>query len=105
MILDLWLVFIGTIFVIFLYLGFRFDSKLLRMIGWTLLFLISVVFLNIGIDYPNGLNQTIINASTTYTYDMYGNYQNHTVGYLMTITSAICFLFELFDNKIKEMIA
>lgn len=92
----LFLVIIG----LFLTFGYKYKIPILVMTAWIALLVASLDFEINGFEYSIGLNQTAVNASNTVAYDIMASYQNHTIGFIFIIVSALAFVSVFFTTTL-----
>ena len=106
--------------LVFLVIGYIWDLPVLKLVGWTFLFVLGVNTLNEGISVNIGTNSTqefpcnttiqdlCLSAGyynvTTYTRDAYYNYESHFLSYWLCVVAAVMFADTLFSLKHEKKV-
>ena len=85
--------------IAFVIIGYQYDSEVLRMIGFLTILIIGVAMITDGIDYVSGSNITEVTSSLTTVDKVYTNYENDTIGFMLSIIGAVSFVLTFFELK------
>ena len=97
MIIEFFVLFIIISFL-FITLGYSIQIDAFKIVGWAILFIISMVFMLGYVEVSTGSN--IVANGTGYTITpTYTTYANHTIAFLMVIISIFGTVFIAFERK------
>ena len=82
----------------FLVLGYFTNIDLFRIVGIIFIFLLGTIFMASGIEYKSGSTVTTVGAVNTIV-NNYTTYDNHTIGFYITIAGALGFVWIMIDRK------
>lgn len=85
--------------VAFIVIGYQYDSEILRMIGFTIIFFIGILVVTDDISYSTGSNIVEVNTSTTVVTKNYTTYTNSSLGIMLATIGAISFFLTLFELR------
>jgi hypothetical protein len=85
--------------VAFIIIGYQYDSEILRMIGFTMIFICGVLVITDDISYVSGSNVVEINTSTTVITKNYTLYENTSLGVMLATIGAVSFFLTLFELR------
>lgn len=107
MLLTVWAILVGLCLVLIVVGLARPTESAQALIGFFLLFLLSLSFLNSGLDYKTGYtesydylnisNPSDLHVNTIITTDNYTTYENHNMSLWLTFASAIGFIGVIFS--------
>ena len=97
MILEVWVV-LMTLAIVFLTLGYFMNIDLFRIVGIVFVFLLGTIFMASGLEYKSGSTVTTVGATNTIV-NNYTTYDNHTIGFYITIAGALGFVWIMLDRK------
>jgi len=85
--------------VAFIIIGYQYDSEILRMIGFTIIFISGLLVVSDDISYVSGSNIVEINSSTTVVTKNYTTYENTSLGIMLATIGAVSFFLTLFELR------
>ena len=85
--------------VAFVVIGYQYDSEILRMIGFTIIFICGLLVVTDDISYVSGSNVVEVNTSTTVITKNYTVYENTSLGVMLATIGAISFFLTLFELR------
>jgi hypothetical protein len=100
MILSTFSIFIFLAFI-FVLLGYFINADAFKIIGYTILFIISLVFLTNNLELYSHTDITTNGTVQTVT-PVYTTYANHTIAFLMTISAIIGVVFTQVERKTRQ---
>lgn len=98
MVIDIYFLLI-ILCVSFVVIGYQYDSEVLRMIGFTILFFIGILVLTDDVSYVSGSTIDTINTTQTIVTKNYTTYQNTTIGFLLATIGFISFVLTFFELR------
>lgn len=98
MVIDIYIMLI-LLSVAFIVIGYQYDSEILRMIGFTIIFFIGVLVITDDISYATGSDIVEVNSSMTVVTKNYTTYTNSILGIMLATIGAISFFLTLFELK------
>ena len=102
MILDLFAL-ILILALVLIVLGFVFkDWSAISLVGFSIIFILSIVILNSGLQYESGAtiltNITTSVTTVSYNYIDWSDSNTHTIGYLLSVVGLIGMVFILWGT-------
>ena len=98
MVIDIYMLFL-MLSVSFIFIGYQYDSEILRMIGFTVIFFMGVLIFTTHISYSSGSNIEVINSSFTVVTKNYTEYQNFSLGLFLAVIGAVSFFLTFFELR------
>lgn len=99
--LDLFIIFV-LLSLVFIGFGYSFDGDILKLVGYTFLFILGMTLLPVvddsGILYHDGDNVTV-SGSTTVITPLYSSYTSHLLGFVTVILAVGGFALTFFERR------
>lgn len=96
--LTIYLVFLGlSLFLITI--GYFFQAMLLKVLGFSFIFIIHIVTIFSGVSYHTGDTITEINSTVTEVEMNYTNYSFHTISFFMAVLGVVGSTLIYLDHK------
>lgn len=91
-------IFLFAISIVFLLIGWTWRADAFKYVAFAIMFLLGMVMLTNNLQYEIQTN-VILNGSTYNVVPVYANLSEHTVSFLITIISAVGFIFTMVDRR------
>lgn len=93
-----------TLALVFIFLSYYRDVEILRIVGFTIMFILSLVVMNVGssgIEYHDG-DIIVMNATNVEVTPQYSSYTSHTIGYILAVMSVVGFATVWWDRRSEK---
>lgn len=89
--------------LILLYISYEYDSVVIKVVAFGIMFIVNAAVINPGISYKTGEDITIVSDTYTQITTTYDDYGTHWIGFLLAVVGFFGSSYSIFEyNNAKR---